>query len=88
LTDGTSGDIDTDITNKTALIRIMHDQDSDLSGRLARADQLITIAHEMVHLSKLRSGQADWQDESATNMETDALLRKHHRWLEMCAVEH
>ena len=88
LADGTQADIETDTATKTAFIRVLREEDSDLPRRLARADQQVTIAHEMVHLSKLvRLGQSSWQDESATNAETDALLRVHHCWRELLVVE-
>ncbi|HZT40266.1 MAG TPA: hypothetical protein VFA28_20410 [Bryobacteraceae bacterium] len=88
LEDGTEADIETDVRSRTAVIRVLREEDSDLPKRLARADQQVTIAHEMVHLSKLvRLGESFWQDESATNAETDALLRQHHCWRELLVVE-
>lgn len=88
LADGTEADIETDVGSRTAVIRVLREEDSDLPKRLARADQQVTIAHEMVHLSKLvHLGEPYWQDESATNAETDALLRHHHCWRELLVVE-
>jgi hypothetical protein len=88
LVEGTQADIQTDVATRTASIRVLREEDSDLPKHLARADQGVTIAHEMVHLSKLvRLGQPYWQDESATNAETGALLRQHHCWRELLAVE-
>jgi hypothetical protein len=87
LHDGTVGDIDTDIHTRTATIRVLHEADYNLKRSQARADQQLTVAHEMVHLSRLNRGDRGWRDEPATNATTYALLRRHGRWRELSVVE-
>ncbi|HYI97592.1 MAG TPA: hypothetical protein VEX68_28900 [Bryobacteraceae bacterium] len=87
LQSGTIGDIEPDIQTKTAAMRILRESDSDLHGRLARAEQRNTIAHEMVHLLNYAKGNPNWRTEGATNMQTARLIVKHRRWFEMLALE-
>jgi len=84
----TLGDIDVRVESQMARIRVLREQDYDLPRWRARADQLLTLAHEMVHLKRLvASNGGRWDDESATNEETLALLRLLHRSHELRAVE-
>ena len=82
----TVGDIDIQACNKTATIRILREQDSDLSRRLARADQQLTLVHELVHLRRMVDGE-DWHNEAATVAQTTALVSLHHRRREAAALE-
>src|SRR5689334_17920902 len=77
--DGTVGAIDTDAARKVAVIQVLDERCSDLPPRQARADQRVTIAHEMVHLSRLQAGDPNWQDEAVTVSRTYDLLRKNRR---------
>jgi hypothetical protein len=86
LDDNTVGDIDVDVRDKTAAIRILREQDSELSRRLARADQQLTLVHELVHLRRMVDGDA-WHNEAATVAQTAALVRFHRRWREAAAIE-
>ena len=86
LDSGTLGDIDIAVEDKTAAIRILQEQDSDLPKRLARADQRLTVVHELVHLKRMVEG-ATWRNEAATVAETTELVRSHHRWREAAAIE-
>lgn len=87
LTDGTVGDIDADVKTRTATIRVLRENDYDLRRPLARADQLLTVAHEMVHLSRLHSGDMRWREEDGTIEATNLLLRRHGRWRELLVAE-
>ena len=87
LEDGTEGGIEADPERKEALILVMAEGDSDLPRRQARADQRLPVAHEMVHLSRLRAGDAHWQEEATTVARTFELLQKHRRWLELSVAE-
>jgi hypothetical protein len=88
LDDGTLGDIEPHPSRRTAVIRILGEGDYDLPARQARADQRLTIAHEMVHLDRLvHCDQRTWRDEDLTNQETLALLRAHRRWRELSVFE-
>ena len=88
LTDGTVGHIDTDLPTRTARIRVLDTQYSDLPSDQAHADQLLTIAHEMVHLKRLvKDHSPNWRDEDATVRQTFSLLTKHRRWLELSVAE-
>ena len=87
LEDGTIGDIKPDIQTKTAAMRVLRESDSDLRGRLARAEQHNTIAHEMVHLRNYAKGDPNWRKEGSTNAQTAQLIVKHRRWFEMLALE-
>jgi hypothetical protein len=86
LDDNTVGDIDINAGDKRATIRILREQDSDMSRRLARADQQLTLVHELVHLKRMVDGDA-WDDEAATVAQTTALVRFHRRWHEAAAIE-
>src|SRR4051794_17745808 len=71
LGDGTVGDIDTDPSKRTAVIRVLDARQSDLPLEQARADQLLTIAHEMVHLKRLvKDRSPNWRDETTTVQQT------------------
>lgn len=83
----TLGDIELSREDKTALMRLRHESESDLRGRLARSEQQNTILHEMVHLRKFASGDGDWKNESVVDSQVDRLIRKHHRWFEKLAHE-
>lgn len=84
----TLGDIDVCLERKTARIRLLREQDYDLPLWRARADQMLTLAHEMVHLKRLVAARGErWDDERTTNDETLTLLRRLHRWPELMAVE-
>ncbi len=84
----TLGDIDVRVDSKTARIRLLSEEDYDLPGWRARADQQLTLAHEMVHLRRIAKGcSGQWNDEHATNEETIKLLRRLHRWRELMALE-
>jgi hypothetical protein len=88
LSDRTVGHIDTDELTRTAVIRVLHARDSDLPLEQARADQKLTIAHEMVHLKRLVCDRSpDWRDEASTNEQTVRLLRKHRRLMELSVLE-
>ena len=82
----TVGDIDIKACNKSATIRILREQDSELSRRLARADQQLTLVHELVHLRRMVDGE-DWHNEAATVAQTTALVGLHHRRREAAAIE-
>jgi len=83
---GTVGDIDIEVRQKAATIRILREEDSDLPRHLARADQQLTLVHELVHLKRMLRDKA-WRDEAATVAETNALVLSHHRWREAAAIE-
>jgi hypothetical protein len=87
LDNGTIGDVEPNRTSKTAVIRLMDENQSDLAGRLARADQRYTVVHEMVHLRRFTDGDLKWRNEGTTNAEANRLIRKHRRWLEWLAIE-
>lgn len=87
LDNGTLGDVEPDRSTKAAVIRVMDENESDLTGRLARADQRYTVVHEMVHLRRFASGDPNWRNEGTTNTEANRVIRKHHRWLEWLAIE-
>ena len=78
----TLGDIALDRKNKTAVMRVRHESESDLRRRLAQSEQRNTILHEMVHLRKFAGEDSDWANESAVDREVDQLIRKHRRWFE------
>jgi hypothetical protein len=82
----TVGDIDIKVGDKRATIRILREQDSDMSRRVARADQQLTLVHELVHLKRMVDGEA-WDNEAATVAQTTALVRFHRRWREAGAIE-
>ncbi len=85
---GTAGDVEWDPQARTAVIRVLRERDYDLPPRRARADQQLTLAHEMVHLVRfVRMGERGSADEVATCHETGVLLRTYHRWRELSAVE-
>lgn len=84
---GTVGDITPDSMTRTAVLRVMRASDSDLSGRMAGAEQQFTIVHEMVHLQQFTRGDAGWANEMATNAAAARLVREHNRRFEMMAVE-
>src|SRR5205823_11040437 len=44
------GDIQWDVLQKRAFIRILREEDYDLPANMARLDQQATIVHELVHL--------------------------------------
>jgi hypothetical protein len=83
----TLGDIEPNRGTKTVVMRLRHESESDLSGRLAQSEQRNTILHEMVHLRKFANEDPDWDNESAVDAELDRLIRKHRRWFEMLAHE-
>lgn len=89
LDDATVGSIDTDARTKSAVIRVLREDDYDLPTRQARADQCLTIVHELVHLRRFaRERDPNWQDEAGTVARTFTLLRKHRRWRELAVAEH
>ena len=84
---GAQADIEPNPNTKEALIRVMRVEDSDLSGRLALADQEVSIVHELVHLEYFAHPRTrSWSDEGAVINETCTLLRRYHRVLafEVC----
>jgi hypothetical protein len=83
----TLGDIEPDAESKTAVMRLRQTSDSDLRGRIAVAEQLNTVLHEMVHLRKFAAGERDWRIEAAVDREATRLVRKHRRWFESLAHE-
>ena len=83
----TLGDIEPDAESKTAVMRLRQTSDSDLRGQLARAEQLNTILHEMVHLRKFAAREHDWRIEAVVDSEMTHLVRKHRRWFERLAHE-
>jgi hypothetical protein len=83
----TLGDIEPDAKSKRAVMRLRHTSSSDLRGRLAIAEQLNTVLHEMIHLRKFASGENDWRIETAVDSEATRLIRKHRRWFESLAHE-
>jgi hypothetical protein len=82
----TLGDIDIEVHNKTATIRILREQDSEMPRRLARSDQQLTLVHELVHLKRMVDGDA-WHNEAATVAQTTELIRLHRRRREAAAIE-
>jgi hypothetical protein len=84
---GTLGDIEPNLAAKTAVLRVMRTSDSDLSRRRARAEQRLTIVHEMVHLRRFADQDPGWGTEFATNARAGALVREHRRWFEQLAIE-
>lgn len=83
----TLGDIEPDLSSRTAVMRLRRVGDSDLRGRLAASEQRNTVLHEMVHLRKFSSREGDWWKESAVDEEVRRLIRKHNRWFESLAHE-
>lgn len=81
------GDIEPHRDTKTAILRVMREQDSTLPRRLALSEQRLTIIHEMVHLRKLATGDGDWRSEIETDVETGRWVRRHRRWREALAIE-
>jgi hypothetical protein len=73
---------------KTAIIHVMRVEDSDLSRRLARAEQRFTIAHELMHLRLYADNDPNWRDEKAVDTAVISLMRRRGRWNELLAVEH
>jgi hypothetical protein len=82
----TLGDIDIEVHNKTATIRILREQDSEMPRRLARSDQQLTLVHELVHLKRMVDGDA-WHNEAATVAQTTELILLHRRRREAAAIE-
>jgi hypothetical protein len=82
----TVGDIDIKARDKTAAIRILREQDSELPRRLARADQQLTLVHELVHLRRMVDGEA-WHNEAAAVAQTTELVRFLRRSREAAAIE-
>jgi hypothetical protein len=83
----TAGDIEPHFERKTAVLRLLQEEDSDLSPRMAKADQRLTIAHEMVHLRKFAAKDPQWGNERAVNTEAFQLVKKFHRWHEILAID-
>jgi hypothetical protein len=81
------GDIDIDDRSKTAVVRLMRVEDSDLPRWLARAEQRFTIAHELMHLHLYVNRDADWRNEKVVDTATIALMQKNGRRHELMAVE-
>jgi hypothetical protein len=86
LDENTVGDIDIKDRDKTATIRILREQDSEMPRRLARADQQLTLVHELVHLRRMVDGEA-WHNEAATITQTTELVRFLRRKREAAAIE-
>ena len=87
LDEGAQADIEPNAETKSAVIRIMRLEDSDLPRRMAVADQEVSVIHELVHLEHFaHPGAVSWGDEGAVISETCALLRRYHRRLafEVC----
>src|SRR4029077_3436739 len=80
------GDIDIEVRDKASTIRILREQDSEMPRRLARADQQLTLVHELVHLKRMVDGCA-WHNEAAKVARTRELARPHRRWREAAAIE-
>jgi hypothetical protein len=87
LEDGTLGDVDADARTHIAVIRILRENDYRVGRRAARADQKLTIAHEMMHLRRLESGDPDWQEENGTVALTFSALQVRGRWRELLVAE-
>ena len=87
LDDGTVGHIDADRGARTAVIRLLREEEYRFPIREARSDQKLTIAHEMMHLRRLESGDPDWQEENGTVEQTYKALRSHRRWRELLVAE-
>jgi hypothetical protein len=88
LDDSTVGNIEPDRATRTAILRVMRVEDSDLTGHLALADQRLTIAHEMVHLYRYAVVRDPrWFDEPSTNFQTALLVRKHKMRQELLVLE-
>jgi len=88
LDDKTLGDIAPNLETKSAVIRILREQDYHLPIRSARADQRLTVAHEMVHLKRFVYPEpVSWTDEGATDRETFEVLQQHSRWRELSVLE-
>ena len=71
------GDIEWDVVQKRAFIRILREEDYDLSINMARLDQQATVIHELVHL--MHAGDKS-TDEAAVVLQTNELLRANHEW--------
>ena len=87
LGEGAQADIEPNAETKSALLRIMRTEDSDLPRTMAVADQEVSVVHELVHLEHFaHPGAVSWSDEGAVISETCALLRRYHRRLafEVC----
>lgn len=84
---GTLGDIEPRREDKTAVLRVLRQQDSDLSKRLALAEQRLTVLHEMVHLRKFVTGEGNWRAEFEVDQEAGEWVRRHRRWRESLAIE-
>lgn len=87
LDNATLGDIEPNRQTKTAVMRVRHESESDLRGRLAQSEQRNTILHEMVHLRKFANEDPNWGHESMVDADVDHLIHKHQRWFEMLAHE-
>jgi hypothetical protein len=72
---------------KKAVIRILSEHEYDLPVRLARADQQLTVVHELVHLERFVKGDVGWRDEPPTVERTTSLVLEHRRWREATAIE-
>lgn len=83
----TVGEIDVDAAARRARIRVLDPADSDLPAKLARADQHLTVVHELVHLRRLANGEKDWRDEATTVAQTVTLVRGLNRRPEIAAIE-
>jgi hypothetical protein len=83
---GTLGDIEPR-SEKTAVLRVMRHQDSNLSPRLALAEQRLTLIHEMVHLRKFVTNDGNWRSEVEVDTEVIEWVRRHRRWRESLLIE-
>jgi hypothetical protein len=71
------GDIQWDVLQKRAFIRVLREEDYDLPVHMARLDQQATIVHELVHLKHAEDKSSD---EASVVTETNAILRANHDW--------
>jgi len=68
-----------------ATVRILREQDSDLPRCRARADEELTLLHELVHLKRRVAGEDC--GEVAIVAETTEIVRAYHRSREAAAIE-
>jgi hypothetical protein len=81
------GDININWRSKTATIRVMRVEDSDLPRRRARAVQRYTIAHELMHLHLHLIGDPGRSNEKVVDTALVSLMRNKRRWHELMGIE-
>lgn len=84
---GLLGDVEPQRLTRVATIRLLREEESPLPRRLARAEQLVTLVHEMVHLRKYVNNDGNWRSEGETDREAGEWIRGKRRWREALVVE-